>query len=560
MKKNTRKLIAVMLGILMCVAMLPLAVSAEETVEIATAEDLTAFAIAVNAGEKCDAEVILTADIEADDSFTPIGTTEHPFTGTFNGNGFTLTADVVADGYAGLFGVTDKATLTDIEITSGAFEAAAEEGISEYAGAVVAYATDTEITGCTSGAAVYADTYTGGIIGYGEGCEITECSTLSSAYIGGYEEYCGGIAGALVESTVSGCVNNAYIAGVSYVGGIAGSAKKGDFVDCVSTGTVNADTEAAGGIAGIISGTNIGCSYNTGKVYAAVAAAGVAAYATEAAVSNCYNSGAVSADDSYCAGLVAVLSDSEMNNCYNSGAVYASSGSSFAGIFSMLNGGTVENCYNVGTVTGNCKTYAGIGSSVSGTVTNCYSVDTATVSFRTASDAEITGCARLSAEKMTAAEAFEGFDFESDWEMDDGHGYEYPVLTTINYHTLSYISTTAPNCTMDGFDVNLCTVCGRTVENNYVDALGHSWTTLSEKKATCTESGYADLECEVCGETDSQEFEALGHIDSDGDNKCDECGAKMTEDENGGEKVSLLTKISQFFKNFFAWIKSLFTK
>ncbi len=73
----------------------------------------------------------LMSDLDADtagysgigDSFTPIGSRADPFTGTFNGNGHTI-SNLVIDGsgtdHVGLFGAIDRAlATTDLLIESG---------------------------------------------------------------------------------------------------------------------------------------------------------------------------------------------------------------------------------------------------------------------------------------------------------------------------------------------------------------------------------------------------------------------------------------------------------
>lgn len=77
---------------------------AEEVIRISTAEELMALA-----GGDMDGNYLQTADIDLKGkSFTPIGTLEAPFTGVYNGNGYTISGmDVGGEGkeYQGLFGV-----------------------------------------------------------------------------------------------------------------------------------------------------------------------------------------------------------------------------------------------------------------------------------------------------------------------------------------------------------------------------------------------------------------------------------------------------------------------
>ena len=113
---------------------------------IDTASRLDAFSQMVADGNDFSGSfVILEADITADAAFTPIGSETAPFRGVFDGNGKTI-SDINAEcDYAGLFGYTDGAVISDLTVT-GSFRA------ETYAGAVVAYAKDTVIEGCNAAA------------------------------------------------------------------------------------------------------------------------------------------------------------------------------------------------------------------------------------------------------------------------------------------------------------------------------------------------------------------------------------------------------------------------
>ena len=111
-----RKLFAILLALIMTAAALPSLRAAAETdgptrdesvtYYIGTFEALKAFAARVNAGETT-LNAMLTADIDASGSdWTPIGNSENPYSGTFNGCGHIITGlhcDVVSS-YGGLFG------------------------------------------------------------------------------------------------------------------------------------------------------------------------------------------------------------------------------------------------------------------------------------------------------------------------------------------------------------------------------------------------------------------------------------------------------------------------
>ena len=110
---------------------------------------------------------------------------------------------------------------------------------------------------------------------------------------------------------------------------------------------------------------------------------------------------------------------------------------------------------------------------------------------------------------------------------------------------------TAATCTADGKGYVECIKCHKQLETKVIPALGHvddngdgkcdrcgaemgssththsfgEWTTA--KAATCTEPGLEQRKCS-CGETESKKIEALGHIDENKDGKCDRCGKPMS--------------------------------
>ena len=71
---------------------------------------------------------------------------------------------------------------------------------------------------------------------------------------------------------------------------------------------------------------------------------------------------------------------------------------------------------------------------------------------------------------------------------------------------------TAPTCTAAGYTKYTCTRCGDTYTANTVSAKGHSWNSGTvTKAATCTESGVRTYTCTVCGATQTETIATLGH-------------------------------------------------
>ncbi|MCD8294222.1 MAG: hypothetical protein LUE27_03090, partial [Clostridia bacterium] len=228
-------------------------------VSVSTAAQLAGLAAYVN-GEYdstttvdstlSEVEITLDADIDlTSKDWTPIGdndgTTSIPFSGSFDGNGYTISNLTVDsdDSEIGLFGYTDTAEITGVTINnvslSGTGGVGAIIGQCDMHGSET---TCTKVSNCsvTGLIQISGNFYVGGIIGIGMNTEIESCSVTASegSYIKGiFDEdkvysdtsycgqYIGGIAGSITTSstsTESGIASVEYIYDVS-VSGVAGS-------------------------------------------------------------------------------------------------------------------------------------------------------------------------------------------------------------------------------------------------------------------------------------------------------------------------------------------------
>lgn len=182
-------------------------------------------------------------------NFLPIGridgSTEYPFSGTFNGNGKTIdyiynidsfkNNNGIRKDYIGLFGYTDGATIENFTLMSG--KGSGEIKGNDYVGFVVGYAKDSTISNvrCEYGKTVQGNDYVGGVAGKAEGTTI-KCSEGNRVYNGSVKgrEYVGGIVGMWIVTkaeqiggSVSGQasitpVKRSEVDGFRYVGGLVG--------------------------------------------------------------------------------------------------------------------------------------------------------------------------------------------------------------------------------------------------------------------------------------------------------------------------------------------------
>ena len=233
--------------------------------QLSTPEELQAFSYIVNgvAGytQNAAAKAVLLNDIDMQgmSSWRPIGSVNAPYTGTFDGQGYSIRNIQVktGKGYSGLFGNTSGATIRDFRI-SGIVTVA--EGSGEHG--TVGYASSTTIQ------------------------DVHSSLNITTGVANADTKHIGGIAGTLAASSrVSRCSYAGTLtdAGTNTVGGIAGYADQ-------SANRIN-DVLNLGKI------TTKGNETNTG---------GILGYVNYAALrlSRCVNAGAITGNQTYSGQIV----------------------------------------------------------------------------------------------------------------------------------------------------------------------------------------------------------------------------------------------------------------
>ena len=217
----------------------------EDPYQITDAAELIWLRDAVNAGE-ANTCAKLQQDVEyVDEVWTSIGTSEHPYTGTFNGNGHTIR--VWLDGWGqALFGYVG----TDAKLTDIAVQKHQSKNYSISASAPLARINNGTITHCR---------YSGGMTAKGSlgGLVYTNSGTIEACCV-----YAGRLnRGSRIEMYYSG-----WAGGIAYenTGTIANSYFYGDMVQAQSGGTVR-DIIGWGAIAYKNSGTVSNCYYGADR-------------------------------------------------------------------------------------------------------------------------------------------------------------------------------------------------------------------------------------------------------------------------------------------------------
>lgn len=275
--------------------------------QISSADDLEEFRDIVNGEngktQNSSACAILKDNIvlncNENNQWIPIGSESNRYTGTFDGNGHTISGIYIntSENYQGLFGCIG-------DINKSGTGTVKNLGIE-----------DSWISGGDN---------VGGIAGYSSwGME--NCYNTGSISGG---DNVGGISGQNISGMIRNCYNTGSISGGSNVGGIVGNSSDvsgisgGGVTGCHNDGTV------------IGSGSNIGGILGNG--------------ARNSAISKCYNTGSVSSSGK---GPVAGIAGGIVfgtSNCYNTGTI---SGEEAYGITAGNLSG-VWNSYNIGKVDG----------------------------------------------------------------------------------------------------------------------------------------------------------------------------------------------------------------
>ena len=193
--------------------------TAGDPYQITGAAELIWLRDAVNADE-ANTCAELQRDVEyVDEVWTPIGTSEHPYTGTFNGNGHTIRVWLHGWGQA-LFGyVGAGAKLTDLAVTKRQ-----SENYSLNASAPLARSNAGTITRCRYSGGMTAKGSLGGLV-YTNSGTIEACYVYAGQLNGGsrIEMYNGGGAGGIAYENTGTIVNSYFY---------------GDIVQAQSNGTV----------------------------------------------------------------------------------------------------------------------------------------------------------------------------------------------------------------------------------------------------------------------------------------------------------------------------------
>ena len=224
--------------------------TAEDPYLIRNVNDLKLLAEKVNSGVTYEGKYFKqTADIDLNNetNWTPIGKSNNPFKGIFNGDGHQITNLEVTgnSNNAGLFGYVDGAIIQNCNVTG-------EVNGYDYVGGVVGNADGkTQILSCSfRGDVTGEDSYIGGIAGSARGT-IKNCYALAD--VTATEFIAGGIAGYAYHVTIENCYYGGNVSARNTAGGIAGFVSGSTIKNCVSLAKSVTDSDFVNRIVGDVS-------------------------------------------------------------------------------------------------------------------------------------------------------------------------------------------------------------------------------------------------------------------------------------------------------------------
>ena len=518
---------------------------------IGNASQLLWFASKVNSGETgISGKLTANIDLTSVESWTPMGSRKQPFTGSFDGDGHSITGmSITFDSddksigapYLGLFGYVKgtadkKAEIKNLTLTGKLNITENYRNSYAYSGGLVGgaeYVSFTDVTvdvavTAKQGTAPYPWSYIGGFAGTVVNADFLRCVNNGTVTSDG--DYVSGFVPKSETTTYTACANNGAITGRTKIGGLGAEVKSTKVVDSCNTGAI-----------GLI-------AYGTGKQ----AIGGLfAEIRYGSALTRCYNTGAVTGD-AYVGGLVGTLSSysdstngvSYIVDSYNSGAITGHSDKNYCGIGGLvgnLDAGMrsysqsyIHNCYNTGTVTDLGLKTAGNPGAAIGVMHADYSEG----SYLEVKDVYYRACGleglgkmnystmhdpsvfvEMTAEAMKASDFVTklGASFKADGTCMQKVNGGYPILVWQKLaegqseHTLEVTTVVAPTCTEQGYTVYTCTACGDEVKADFVPATGHSYE-ASVVAPTCEKDGYTNHVCSVCGDSYRDNYvDAAGH-------------------------------------------------
>ena len=161
-----------------------------------------------------------------------------------------------------------------------------------------------------------------------------------------FREFGGGVCG-VNYGTVRDCKNTGSVRGLAAIGGVCGLNEKGGIIEnSFNEGTVSGtgdNVQQVGGVCGYNNGTIKSC-YNTASVSGQNSVGGVCGFNSRGIITNCFNEGTVSGQ-TFVGGVCGNGCGVTTTNCFNGGIVSGQSHVSGVCGYDYNYDGTLTNCY-----------------------------------------------------------------------------------------------------------------------------------------------------------------------------------------------------------------------
>jgi len=166
---------------------------------------------------------VQTTNIDASASnsgsgFSPIGNATNKFSGSYDGQNFSITALFInrsVTNNIGLFGYTNSATLKNIKLTGSSITGYDNVGV------LVGFSSNSIITNCQSGGTVTGHFQVGGLIGEANGASSVITNSFSTVTVSGTNDVGGFVGENQNSSSISSCYSTGNATGGNTVGGFS---------------------------------------------------------------------------------------------------------------------------------------------------------------------------------------------------------------------------------------------------------------------------------------------------------------------------------------------------
>jgi len=247
-------------------------------VEIRTTDDLMKID---DSAANLSLDYILMNDIDfTGRTFMPIGNSSHPFTGTFNGNNYTISNIAFSDEemyYVGLFGHASNAEFNDILLKNVSMSG------MDPVGGLLGYGQYVSIKGCSIEnreycPRIHGKSSVGGLAGvlYHSSVSNSYAATNVTSELSGLSTHVGGLVGKMYNSSVSESYATGNVEGTGGLsslyffnaGGLVGHMASSSASNCYATGIAigNFNYSFIGGFVGSMNNSTVSTSYATGNM------------------------------------------------------------------------------------------------------------------------------------------------------------------------------------------------------------------------------------------------------------------------------------------------------